>query len=301
MFQAPKLTNAGKALYYANIGGQGISFTTIKLGKGTLSTAIANLTDLVDTVVTIEAALSNGNGSYVDVSGSFSNAGMTEGFYWREIGVFAADPNYPDDRSHDVLYCYQNAYDTADFIPAASVETVEKRITVPLIVGDAETVSCLLDPSLVYATHQDIQDHDQSETAHSFIRNLISAVSQALGLHEQDTTIHITSSERTAWNGKATGSDISSAIGTHNQAADAHSDIRSAIGTAVSDHDTATDAHQTQFGAKANKVDLEQHTSNSTVHITSAERTKWNNAVQKSTGSLALTLGRDANGIYVEF
>ena len=301
MFQAPKLTNAGKALYYANIGGQGISFTTIKLGKGTLSTAIANLTDLVDTVVTIEAALSNGNGSYVDISGSFSNAGMTEGFYWREIGVFAADPNYPDDRSHDVLYCYQNAYDTADFIPAASVETVEKHITVPLIVGDAESVSCLLDPSLVYATHQDIEDHDQSETAHSFIRNLISAVSQALGLHEQDTTIHITSSERTAWNGKATGSDISSAIGTHNQAADAHSDIRSAIGTAVSDHDTATDAHQTQFGAKANKVDLEQHTSNSTVHITSAERTKWNNAVQKSTGSLALTLGRDANGIYVEF
>ena len=301
MFQAPKLTNAGKALYYANIGGQGISFTTIKLGKGTLSTAIANLTDLVDTVVTIEAALSNGNGSYVDVSGSFSNAGMTEGFYWREIGVFAADPNYPDDRSHDVLYCYQNAYDTADFIPAASVETVEKHITVPLIVGDAETVSCLIDPSLVYATHQDIQDHDQSETAHSFIRNLISAVSQALGLHEQDTTIHITSSERTAWNGKATGSDISSAIGTHNQAADAHSDIRSAIGTAVSDHDTATDAHQTQFGAKANKVDLEQHTSNSTVHITSAERTSWNNAVQKATGSLALTLGRDANGIYVEF
>mgnify|MGYP000795365244 CR=1 FL=1 len=95
MFQAPKLTNAGKALYYDNIGGHGISFTTIKLGKGTLSTAIANLTDLVDTVVTIEAALSNGNGTYVDISGSFSNAGMTEGFYWREIGVFAADPNYP--------------------------------------------------------------------------------------------------------------------------------------------------------------------------------------------------------------
>lgn len=225
MFQAPKLTNAGKSLYYANIGGQGISFTTIKLGKGTLTTSIATLTDLVDTVVTIEAALSNSNGSYVDVSGSFSNAGMTEGFYWREIGVFAADPNYPNDRSKDVLYCYQNAYDTADFIPAASVETVEKHITVPLIVGDAESVSCLLDPSLVYATHQDIEDHDQSETAHSFIRNLISAVSQALGLHKQDTTIHITSSERT----------------------------------------------------------------------------KWNNAVQKSTGSLALTLGRDANGIYVEF
>ena len=301
MFQAPKLTNVGKALYYANIGGQGISFTTIKLGKGTLSTAIANLTDLVDTVVTIEAALSNGNGSYVDISGSFSNAGMTEGFYWREIGVFAADPNYPDDRSHDVLYCYQNAYDTADFIPAASVETVEKHITVPLIVGDAETVSCLLDPSLVYATHQDIQDHDQSETAHSFIRGLIEAVSDALGLHEQDGDIHVTAAQKQTWNGKATGTDISNAISTHNQAAGTHSDIRTAIGAAVSNHNTATDAHNARFATKADKTAFEQHASNSTVHITSAERTKWNNAVQKSTGSLALTLGRDANGIYVEF
>lgn len=280
MFQAPKLTNAGKALYYDNIGGQGISFTTIKLGKGTLSTAIANLTDLVDTVVTIEAALSNGNGTYVDISGSFSNAGMTEGFYWREIGVFAADPNYPDDRSHDVLYCYQNAYDTADFIPAASVETVEKHITVPLIVGDAESVSCLLDPSLVYATHQDIQDHDQSETAHSFIRNLISAVSEALGLHKQDGDIHVTAAQKQTWNGKATGADITSAIGNHN---------------------TATGAHSAQFALKADKVTLEQHTASTVVHITSAERTTWNNAVQKATGSLALTLGRDANGIYVEF
>lgn len=280
MFQAPKLTNAGKALYYANIGGQGISFTTIKLGKGTLSTAIANLTDLVDTVVTIEAALSNGNGSYVDISGSFSNAGMTEGFYWREIGVFAADPNYPDDRSHDVLYCYQNAYDTADFIPAASVETVEKHITVPLIVGDAETVSCLLDPSLVYATHQDIQDHDQSETAHSFIRGLIKAVSDALGLHKQDGDIHVTAAQKQTWNDKATGTDITNAINTHN---------------------TATDAHNARFATKADKTALEQHTGSQVVHITSAERTSWNNAVQKATGSLALTLGRDANGIYVEF
>lgn len=301
MFQAPKLTNVGKALYYANIGGQGISFTTIKLGKGTLSTAIANLTDLVDTVVTIEAALSNGNGSYVDISGSFSNAGMTEGFYWREIGVFVADPNYPDDRSHDVLYCYQNAYDTADFIPAASVETVEKHITVPLIVGDAETVSCLLDPSLVYATHQDIQDHDQSETAHSFIRGLIEAVSDALGLHEQDSDIHVTAAQKQTWNGKATGTDISNAISTHNQSAAAHSDIRTAIGTAVSNHNTAADAHNARFAAKADKTALEQHTGSQVVHITSAERTSWNNAVQKATGSLALTLGRDANGIYVEF
>jgi hypothetical protein len=201
MFQAPKLTNAGKALYYENVGGVGITFTVIKMGKGTLNQPIATLTDLIDPVMTIDASLSNASGNYVDISGSFTNSGLTEGFYWKEIGVFAADPDHPDDRTKDILFCYQNAYDTADFIPAASIETVEKHVTVPLIVGDATNVSCILDSSLVYVT----------------------------------------------------------------------------------------------------KPELDSHTSNTTAHITSSERTAWNNKVDKATGTLAFTLGRDANGIYIEY
>ena len=134
MFQAPKLTDAGKNLYYRNMAGEGIKFTTIQLGNGTISGPISAMTALVSAVVTIDAAVKNNAEQYADVSGHFSNAELEEGFYWREIGVFAADPDYPNDRSHDILYCYQNAYDTADFIPVASVETVEKNITVPIIV-----------------------------------------------------------------------------------------------------------------------------------------------------------------------
>ena len=124
MFQAPKLTDAGKNLYYRNMAGEGIKFTTIQLGNGTISGPISAMTALVSAVVTIDAAVKNNAEQYADVSGHFSNAELEEGFYWREIGVFAADPDYPNDRSHDILYCYQNAYDTADFIPVASVETV---------------------------------------------------------------------------------------------------------------------------------------------------------------------------------
>lgn len=166
MFAAPKLTDAGKALYYENMGGAGITFTTIQMGKGTLSGSIASLTALVDPVVTMDAAVTNNQNQYCDVSGKFSNASLAEGFYWREIGVFAADPNYPDDRNKDILYCYQNAHDTADFIPVASVQTVEKNITVPVIVGDAATVTCALIKSLILATVKDLEDHNSSETAH---------------------------------------------------------------------------------------------------------------------------------------
>ena len=166
MFAAPKLTDAGKTLYYENMGGTGIKFTKIQMGKGTLSGSIAALTSLVDPVVTMDAEVTNNQGQYCDVSGKFSNADLAEGFYWREIGVFAEDPDYPDDRSRDILYCYQNAYDTADFIPVASVQTVEKNITVPMIVGDASTVSCTLSRSMTMASTQDLENHNENQNAH---------------------------------------------------------------------------------------------------------------------------------------
>ena len=167
MFQAPKLTDAGKNLYYRNMAGEGIKFTTIQLGNGTISGPISAMTALVSAVVTIDAAVKNNAEQYADVSGHFSNAELEEGFYWREIGVFAADPDYPNDRSHDILYCYQNAYDTADFIPVASVETVEKNITVPIIVGDASTVSCTLSSSQVLVSEADLEAHDKDANAHN--------------------------------------------------------------------------------------------------------------------------------------
>lgn len=173
MFAAPKLTDAGKALYYENMGGAGITFTTIQMGNGTITGSISAMTALVSAVVTIDAAVKNNAEQYADVSGHFSNAELEEGFYWREIGVFAADPDYPNDRSRDILYCYQNAYDTADFIPAASVQTVEKNITVPVIVGDASAITCALTRSMILASLQDLEDHDDNENAHKALLDKI--------------------------------------------------------------------------------------------------------------------------------
>lgn len=183
MFTAPKLTNAGKALYYENMGGAGIVFTTIQMGKGNMTGSIAAMTALADPVVTIDAAVTNNANQYVDVSGKFSNAELAEGFSWREIGVFAQNPDAPDDRSADILYCYQNAYDQADFIPVASVETVEKNITVPVIVGDATAVTCTLTRSLILASLQDLDNHDKDPNAHAA---LLKAVNESLK-GKQDT------------------------------------------------------------------------------------------------------------------
>lgn len=69
-------------------------------------------------------------------------------FNWREIGVFAADPAYPNDRSRDILYCYQNAGDAPFPIPAPDPVPYTERITVSIYVGQAEHVEIVVSPAM---------------------------------------------------------------------------------------------------------------------------------------------------------
>ena len=64
-----------------------------------------------------------------------------------------------NDPDRDILYCYQNAYDTADYIPAASEETVEKNVVVPVVVGDVDAVKCELERSLIYVTIKELEEN----------------------------------------------------------------------------------------------------------------------------------------------
>lgn len=156
-FTAPKFTGVGRQLQTRVIAGDTLTFTTIKLGDGTMTTEpIAALTDLIHGIITLPVHEVRRNADYADVTGVFQNAGLSSGFYWREIGIFAADPDYPNDRSHDILYCYQNAAELAEYIPSASSAVIEKIIRVACVVGDAESVTVGL-TSQAYAKAEDLQ------------------------------------------------------------------------------------------------------------------------------------------------
>lgn len=323
MFQAPKMTNAGKALYYDSIAGEGIVFTQIKLGKGTLTQSIANLTDLVDTVLSIDASLAKApDGSYVDVSGSFSNAGLSQGFYWREIGLYAANPEMPEEREADILYCYQNAYDTADFIPAASVETVEKHITIPIVVSDVSQISCLLDPSLVFATQQDITNHNNSLTAHADIRKKveelddamtayievtdasIDKVKQSLTQHEQNASVHVSMAEKQGWNGKATPQSVEAAIQAHDESATAHPDIRQGVVDAKAAAQTAQDTADTALEAISSilyNIDVVPSQNGTLTFNGSAQSPSWNSFNPDTLTLGGVTSGTNAGTYYATF
>ena len=104
------------------------------------------------------------------------------------------------------------------------------------------------------------------------------SVSNSLNSHTSNTIVHITAAERTKWNDKSDITNINNKIGT--------SDI-SSVGTTITGAisslatiigvGTSSSSGTTLTGDISTlKSNLSSHTSNTTVHITAAERNKWN-------------------------
>lgn len=158
-FTAPRFTDEGKALQAKAQAGTALKFTKMQLGDGELgSQAIAAMTGLVNPLITVGISDVKAGNNYATVKSNFSNSGLTTGFFWREIGVFAANPEKPNDRNSDILYCYANAGSLAEYIPAAGSEIIEKIISIPCIIGDAENVSAEV-ASGIYATQEELKEH----------------------------------------------------------------------------------------------------------------------------------------------
>ena len=139
------LTNSGiQAQILAQNGGK-LKFTRIGMGSGNYSGNIASLSRLVSEKVSVTISSGYAKDTSYTIEGFFSNEELQTGFEWREIGVFATI----DDGS-EVLYCYANAGNTYDFIPATGDERYTKYIRVAMAVGNASNVSIVENEGLVY-------------------------------------------------------------------------------------------------------------------------------------------------------
>ena len=157
-FEALKFTTAGKALQLRALAGESLVFTQIQVGEGnTTPEEIPTLAGLVSLVKAIDIGRCARTDTRYTVEGSFRNDEIPHSFYYRELGVFAADPDYPNDRSKDILYAYQNAYDTAEYISISAGEIIEKIIRVNMFVGEAESVSALIDSSTIFVTRDELE------------------------------------------------------------------------------------------------------------------------------------------------
>jgi len=138
--------------------GSNILFTKIVLGDGFLTEGqqIRDLTNVVHQVVELDITKCtvNSNGKAV-IGGTFDNREVSAGFYFRELALFAADP---DNVGSEVLYCYGNAGNLAEFIPAGGGTTiVEKTIDIVAAIGSSENVSAVIDTD-AWATIAQVND-----------------------------------------------------------------------------------------------------------------------------------------------
>ena len=149
------LTDAGNALLAKAQTGAELKITRAQIGEGTrpAETTYANSTALVKPVKYLSIVSKTESSGQAKITVQFTNSGVGRAFNWTEFGLWAADPDYPDDRSHDILYGTAYAGDAPVPIESGLTEFV---FNVIIKTGAATSLNVLVDSSLVYMTLEEL-------------------------------------------------------------------------------------------------------------------------------------------------
>lgn len=153
-FPGLKLTDAGKLLQAKAQTGQPLSFTRVGLGDGANPESPADLTALVNEKqsLSIQNQEIPGDGT-VTLRVIMTNQGLDTGFFMRELGIYAEDP----DTGEELLYSYSNAGEETDFLPAAGGAVVwEGVFDIITIIGNADNVTAVIDDYITIALKSEV-------------------------------------------------------------------------------------------------------------------------------------------------
>ena len=185
------LTNQGQALQAKiNAGQARLQISRLGLGSGTASNT-STLTGLVKEEQSIQIGSITTENNKVIIKTTLNNKTVTKAYQQREMGLFANDPNVGE-----VLYAYM-IDNTPDTMPAYNSSTVvAEAFTLNLLFSNTGNVSATLDMSL-YATLEDLHDHDTSSSAHS---NIIMTAAKDTNTNDNSGKIASTSWVKRAMN-----------------------------------------------------------------------------------------------------
>lgn len=162
-----QLTNKGIALQAKVQAGTQLHITKLKLGSGVVpsGTDIKTLTDLIAPEQNLGIGGKEAVDDYCKISSTISNTGLDAGYYVRELGVFAQDPD-----DGEILYMYTTD-GAPDYLPAGGGSTViSQEFSVMIAVDDTDNIVVDIDPAALatmgYVQLQ-IQEHNTDTTAHA--------------------------------------------------------------------------------------------------------------------------------------
>lgn len=148
-FDVNAITDAGSLLIAKVMASRGsITFTRIVMGDGYMpsSQVPEHMTAVVSPKATMDITKCEvtGNGAAV-VGGRYDNSEQSQDFEWRELGLYAKDPDLGE-----ILYSYGNTGESAETIPAGGGATaIEKLIDVVTYVGNDVSVTAEFMPYVV--------------------------------------------------------------------------------------------------------------------------------------------------------
>lgn len=147
------LTNVGRNLLAKAQMGKELKILRIELGDGQLgsSESMLNLTKLKHKLFNCEIISKQIIQSEI-LKISFMLVNQEEGFYWREVGVIAEDP----DTKEEILYCYGNARENGEYIaPAGGADVLERKVNLDLLVSDASNITVIVSESMIYVSKEE--------------------------------------------------------------------------------------------------------------------------------------------------
>lgn len=175
----PVLTKQGLKLQAKVDAGSRMQLTKCMLGSGTLSSgqSLENLTGLITPVQTLSIAsisYSENNGACV-ITAVTDNSNVSTGYYLREFGIFARDPN-----DGEILYAVaQDA--NPDYIPPSGTSAVvSQEIGVALSFSNAANVTAQVNTSAI-ATVTYVNNYVTSAVAD--LKDMTGATAARPGVH----------------------------------------------------------------------------------------------------------------------
>ena len=149
-FDRRGMTQAGINLTGKAIGGATIQFTKLVLGDGEMTGEILDLQGVVSPKQNVDVTRIERNDNQCTVGGELLTKSVKQGFFWRECGLYAMDPDVGE-----ILYNY--AYSTKPDYIAASDSGMMEEILVSMVatVGSNTNVDVTIDTSMVLTTKKE--------------------------------------------------------------------------------------------------------------------------------------------------
>lgn len=153
------ITTQGAILAAKTLQSKTLEFSHFSIGSGSIANpnveTIKALTELVNAELDFDITkVSRETDTQVTVRGLFKNTDAEEGFWLKELGLYAIDP----DTNNEVLFAYINYGEEAEYINNSITEKKEHYYDMIITVDNANNVTITVDPSTVYVNEQELNE-----------------------------------------------------------------------------------------------------------------------------------------------